>query len=115
MGEEQTSADEDADDKKREEQQKPPEMETLVAEENSLATVAESIVRETDAKTALSAAEETTVAVERRNDSAEVSLQHRKAAMGPSIYDVHTEGGRLRWTHVDGGGGPAPCGRHTEN
>src|SRR6218665_3101363 len=32
---------------------------------------------------------------------------------GPSIYDVHTEGGgvRLRWTHVDGGGGPAPCGR----
>src|SRR6218665_3998552 len=29
---------------------------------------------------------------------------------GPSIYDVHTEGGgvRLRWTHVDG---PAPCGR----
>src|SRR6218665_2316365 len=30
---------------------------------------------------------------------------------GPSIYDVHTEGVRLRWTHVDGGkGGPAPCG-----
>ena len=32
---------------------------------------------------------------------------------GPSIYDVHTEGEgiRLRWTHVDGGGGgPAPCG-----
>src|SRR6218665_114798 len=26
---------------------------------------------------------------------------------GPSIYAVHTEGGgvRLRWTHVDGGGG----------
>src|SRR6218665_4193115 len=22
--------------------------------------------------------------------------------------DVHTEGVRLRWTHVDGGGGPAP-------
>src|SRR6218665_1070512 len=36
------------------------------------------------------------------------------SAMGPSIYDVHTEGEggvRLRWTHVDGGGGPAPCGR----
>ena len=35
--------------------------------------------------------------------------------MGPSIYDVHTEGEgvRLRWTHVDGwrGGGQAPCGR----
>ena len=32
---------------------------------------------------------------------------------GPSISDVHTEGEwvRLRWTHVDGGGGPAPCGR----
>src|SRR6218665_1542177 len=30
---------------------------------------------------------------------------------GPSIYDVHTEGERLRWTHVDGGRGPAPCGR----
>jgi len=30
---------------------------------------------------------------------------------GPSIYDVHTEGERvrLRWTHVDGGMGPAPC------
>ena len=23
----------------------------------------------------------------------------------PSIYDVHTEGVRLRWTHVDGGKG----------
>jgi len=35
---------------------------------------------------------------------------------GPSIYDVHTEGGvRLRWTHVDRGGGQAPCGRpHTK-
>ena len=30
---------------------------------------------------------------------------------GPSIFDVRTEGVRLRWTHVDGGGGPAPCGR----
>ena len=33
---------------------------------------------------------------------------------GPSIYDVHTEGEgvRLRWTHVDrGGGGQAPCER----
>ena len=32
------------------------------------------------------------------------------ALKGPSIYDVHTEGGgvRLRWT---GGVGPAPCGR----
>src|SRR6218665_896756 len=33
---------------------------------------------------------------------------------GPSIYDVHMErrrGVRLGWTHVDGGGGPAPCGR----
>ena len=32
---------------------------------------------------------------------------------GPSMYDVHTEGEgvRLRWTHVDGGGGgQAPCG-----
>ena len=34
--------------------------------------------------------------------------------MGPSIYDVHTEGGRgsgsggCMWTE---GGGPAPCGR----
>jgi len=74
MGEEQTAAAaEDADDKKRDEQQKPPEMETLVAEENSLATVAESVVRETDAKSALSAAEETMVAVERRKDSAEVN------------------------------------------
>ena len=27
---------------------------------------------------------------------------------GPSIYDVHTEGARLRWT---GGGGQAQCGR----
>ena len=34
-------------------------------------------------------------------------------SMGPSIYDVHTEGEgvRLRWTHADGGGGQAPCGR----
>jgi len=23
---------------------------------------------------------------------------------GSSIYDVHTEGVRLRWTHADGGG-----------
>src|SRR6218665_789383 len=32
---------------------------------------------------------------------------------GPSIYDVHTDRGRvrLRWAHMDGGGGPAPCGR----
>ena len=32
---------------------------------------------------------------------------------GPSIYDVHMEGGggQAWWTHVDGGGGPAPCGR----
>src|SRR6218665_498840 len=31
-------------------------------------------------------------------------------AKGPSIYDVHTvgEGVRLRWMHVDSGGGPAP-------
>ena len=36
---------------------------------------------------------------------------------GPSTYDVQTEGVgvRLRWTHVDGGGGQAPCGRpHTK-
>src|SRR6218665_163726 len=83
--------------KRLEEQQKPPEMETFVAEENSLATVAESIVRETDAKTALSAAEETTVAVERRNDSAEVSLQHRKAAMAfmTSTRRGEGSGGRM--------------------
>src|SRR6218665_294843 len=33
---------------------------------------------------------------------------------GPSIDDVHTEGGedvRFRWTHVDGGGDQAPRGR----
>src|SRR6218665_534104 len=30
---------------------------------------------------------------------------------GPSISNVHTEGVRLRWTHVDGGRGLAPCGR----
>ena len=41
--------------------------------------------------------------------SSSLTLSHK----GPSIYDVHMEGGgvRLRWTHVDGGGGPAPCGR----
>ena len=27
---------------------------------------------------------------------------------GPSIYDVHTEGVRLRWPHVDGGEGSSP-------
>src|SRR6218665_3355452 len=40
-----------------------------------------------------------------------------RQSKGPSIYDVHKEGEavRLRWTHVDGGGGPAPCGRpHSE-
>ena len=31
-------------------------------------------------------------------------------ARGPSIYDVHTEGGGGQ-AHVDGGAGPAPCGR----
>ena len=36
--------------------------------------------------------------------------------MGPSIYDVHTEGVRLRWTHVDGGRGVQPhVDVHTEN
>ena len=38
--------------------------------------------------------------------------------MGPSIYDVHTEGeeGRLRWTHVDGERGVQPhVDVHTEN
>ena len=30
---------------------------------------------------------------------------------GPSIYDVHMEGVRLRWTHADGGS-QAPC-EHT--
>src|SRR6218665_953307 len=36
---------------------------------------------------------------------------------GPSIYDVHTERGgvRLRWTHADGEGGSAPCGRLHRN
>jgi len=34
-----------------------------------------------------------------------------KPLLGSSIYDVHTEGVRLRWTHVDGGGSQAPCGR----
>src|SRR6218665_2899459 len=36
-----------------------------------------------------------------------------RQSKGPSIYDVHKEGEavRLRWTHVDGEGGPAPCGR----
>ena len=32
--------------------------------------------------------------------------RERDKERGPSIYDVHTEGGgwvRLRWTHVDGG------------
>src|SRR6218665_2017868 len=28
--------------------------------------------------------------------------------MGPSIYDVHTEGEGLRWTYVDGGEGVQP-------
>jgi len=28
-----------------------------------------------------------------------------------AIYDVHTEGVRLRWTLSDGGGESAPCGR----
>ena len=39
--------------------------------------------------------------------------RYKPAYKGPSIYDVHTEGEgvRLRWMHVDGGGGPAPCGR----
>ena len=33
-----------------------------------------------------------------------------KLDKGPSIYDVHKERGgvRLRWTHVDGGGGSSP-------
>ena len=34
----------------------------------------------------------------------------RFLSKGPSIYDVHTEGVMLSWTHVDGGGGPAPGG-----
>jgi len=34
---------------------------------------------------------------------------HSKISIGgPSIYDVHAEGVRLRWT---GAGGPAPSGR----
>ena|SRR6218665_2644248 len=39
-------------------------------------------------------------------------INSQTVKQGPSIYDVHTEGVRLRWTHVDGGeGGQAPCGR----
>src|SRR6218665_2351847 len=36
--------------------------------------------------------------------------------MGPSIYDVHTEGDgvRLRWTHVDGRGGSSPMWTSTQ-
>ena len=36
---------------------------------------------------------------------------------GASIYDVHTEGVRLRWTHVDGGreGVKPHVDVHTEN
>ena len=36
-------------------------------------------------------------------------IHSRYSYRGPSIYDVHTEGEgvRLRWTHVDGEGGPA--------
>src|SRR6218665_2457329 len=39
-----------------------------------------------------------------------------KRHMGPSIYDVNTEGGgvRLRWTHVDGGGGSSPMWTSTQ-
>ena len=36
------------------------------------------------------------------------------SSKGPFIYDVHIKGGRevkLRWMHVDGEGGQAPCGR----
>ena len=29
----------------------------------------------------------------------------RRWDKGPFIYEVHTEEGRLRWTHVDGGEG----------
>src|SRR6218665_1356882 len=46
--------------------------------------------------------------------SASSARDPKRREQGPSIYDVHTEGEgvRLRWTHVDeGGGGPAPCGR----
>jgi len=32
-------------------------------------------------------------------------------SQGPSIYDAHMEGVRLRWTHVNGEGGLSPCGR----
>jgi len=35
---------------------------------------------------------------------------------GPSIYDVHTEGGvRFRWMHVDGGGVKPHVDAHTKN
>src|SRR6218665_2644568 len=46
-------------------------------------------------------------------ESEQLRLICMSIARGPSIYDVHTEeeGVRLRWTHVDGGGGQAPCER----
>lgn len=72
MEEEQTAA-EDANDKNGEELQKLSEMEMLVAEDNSIAAVAESITRETDAKNALSATEETIDSAEMRKDSTEAN------------------------------------------
>lgn len=72
MEEEQTAA-EDASDKNGEELQKPSEMEMLVAEDNSVAAVAESITRETDVQNAFSATEETIDSAERRKDSTEAN------------------------------------------
>ena len=39
-----------------------------------------------------------------------------QGVLGPSIYDVHTEGRgvRLRWTHVDGGRGSSPMWTSTQ-
>ena len=34
---------------------------------------------------------------------------------GPYIYDVRTEGVRLRWTHADVGGGQLHVDIHSEN
>src|SRR6218665_1540856 len=34
----------------------------------------------------------------------------RTSPLSVDIVGAEGEGVRLRWTHVDGGGGPAPCG-----
>src|SRR6218665_459629 len=42
------------------------------------------------------------------------AFRHRAIHVGGHPFMTSTqrrEGVRLRWTHVDGGGGPAPCGR----